>query len=107
MRLLFEPPIPTKGRDVVQGKEARQEKEEVAVETVPGLTPATEIKVPTPITKPVKKGKERAETKKANKDPALVPIVKIVFPSAFSFSEEHNSSTYYPFSFHGTSLESP
>jgi hypothetical protein len=24
----------------------------------------------------------------------LLPIVKIVFPSAFSFSEEHNSSTY-------------
>jgi len=69
-----EHPTLRKGRDVVQGKEARQEKDEVAVETVPDLTPATEIKVPTPITKPVKKGKERAETKKANRDPALVPL---------------------------------
>ena len=74
MRLLFEPPIPTKGRDVVQEKEAIQEKDEAAVETDPDLTPATETKVLTPITKPDKKGKERAETKKANRDPALVPL---------------------------------
>ena len=59
---------------MVQGKEARQEKEEVAVETDPDLTQATEIQVPTPITNPDKKGKERAETKKANRDPALVPL---------------------------------
>ena len=74
MRLPLEPPILTKGRDVVQGKEARQEKDEVAVETDPDLTPATETKVLTPITKPDKKEKERAETKKANRDPALVPL---------------------------------
>ena len=59
---------------MVQGKEARQEKDEVAVETDPDLTPATETKVLTPITNPDKKGKARAETKKANKDPALVPL---------------------------------
>ena len=59
---------------MVQGKEARQEKDEVAVETDPDLTQATKIKVPTPITNPDKKEKERAETKKANRDLALVPL---------------------------------
>jgi hypothetical protein len=59
---------------VVQEKETRQEKDEVEVETDPDLTPVTEIKVHTPITKLDKKGKERAETKKANRDPALVPL---------------------------------
>jgi hypothetical protein len=69
-----EHPTLRKGRDVVQGKEARQEKDEVAVETDPDLTQATKIKVPTPITNPDKKEKERAETKKANRDLALVPL---------------------------------
>jgi hypothetical protein len=69
-----EHPTLRKGKDVVQGKEAIQEKDEVAVETDPALTQATETKALTPITKPDKKGKERAETKKANKDPALVPL---------------------------------
>ncbi len=59
---------------MVQEKEATQEKDEVAVVTDPDLTQATEIKVPTPIMNPDKKGKERVETKKANRDPALVPL---------------------------------
>ncbi len=63
-----------KGKDVVQEKEEVQEKDEVAVMTDPELSPATEIKVLTPILNPDKKGKERAETKKANRDPALVPL---------------------------------
>jgi hypothetical protein len=63
-----------KGKDVVQEKEVTQEKDEVAVVTDPDLTQATEIKVPTSITSPDQKGKERAKTKKANRDPALVPL---------------------------------
>jgi hypothetical protein len=59
---------------VVQEKETTQEKDEVAVVTDPNLTQATEITVPTPILNPDKKGKERAETKKVNRDPALVPL---------------------------------
>ena len=70
----FEHPTLTKEKDVVQEKEAIQEKDEVAVVTDPDLTQTTEIKVPTPITKPDQKGKERAETKKANRDPVLVPL---------------------------------
>jgi hypothetical protein len=69
-----EHPTLRKGKDVVQEKEAIQEKDEVAVETDHDLTQATEIQVPTPITNPDKKGRERAETKKANRDPVLVPL---------------------------------
>jgi hypothetical protein len=69
-----EHPTLRKGKDVVQEKEAIQEKDEVAVETDPDLTQATKIQVPTPITNPDKKGKERAETKKANRDPVLIPL---------------------------------
>jgi hypothetical protein len=69
-----EHPTLRKGKDVVQEKEAIQEKDEVAVVTDPHLTQATEIQVPTTITNPDKKGKERAETKKANRDPVLVPL---------------------------------
>ncbi len=69
-----EHPTLGKGKDVVQEKEAIQEKDEAAVETDPDLTQATEIQVTTPITNPDKKGKERAETKKANRDPVLVPL---------------------------------
>jgi hypothetical protein len=59
---------------MVQEKEVTQEKDEVAVVTEPDLTQATKNKVPTPIMNPDKKGKEKAETKKANRDPALVPL---------------------------------
>ena len=69
-----EHPTLRKEKDVVQEKEATPEKDEVAVVTDLDLTPATEIKAPTPITNPDQKGKERAETKKANRDPALVPL---------------------------------
>jgi hypothetical protein len=60
---------------MVQEKEVTQGKDEVAVVIDPGITQATEIKALTPIMNPDKKGKERAETKKANRHPNLVPLV--------------------------------
>ena len=42
--------------------------------TDPDLSQVTEMITPTPMVIPDKKGKARAETKKANRYPALVPL---------------------------------
>jgi hypothetical protein len=59
---------------VVQEKEATQEKDAAEVVKDPDLSWATEIRTPTPIMNPDKKGKERAKAKKANRHPDLVPL---------------------------------
>ena len=69
-----EHPTLRKGKDVVQEKEDTQEKDEATVVIDPDLTQATEVKVQTPIMNPDKKGKERDDNKKANKDHTLVPL---------------------------------
>jgi hypothetical protein len=74
MQPLFEHPTLTKGKVVVQKKEATQEKDVAEVVTDPDLTQEIETPVPTPITIPNQKEKERVKTKKANKDPDLVPL---------------------------------
>jgi hypothetical protein len=61
MQLLFEHPTLTEGKDVVQEKEATQEKDMAEVVTDPDLTRATEIKTPAPIVIPNQKGKDRSQ----------------------------------------------
>ncbi len=70
----FEHPTLTKGKFVDQEKEATQEKDVAEVVTDPDLTQEIETPVPTPITIPNQKEKEEVKTKKANKDPHLVPL---------------------------------
>ena len=70
----FEHPTLTKGKVVVQEKEATQEKDVAEVVTDPDRTQEIETPVPTPTTIPNQKEKERVKTKKANKDPDLVTL---------------------------------
>ncbi len=70
----FEHPTLTKGKVVGQEKEATQEKDVAEVVTDPDLAREIETPVPTPITIPNQKEKERVKTKKANRDPDLVPL---------------------------------
>jgi hypothetical protein len=64
-----------KGQDAVQEKAATQEKDVAEDGTDPDLTQATETKVQSPTVNPNQKGKGKAETKKENRDPDLVPLV--------------------------------
>ncbi len=57
-----------------QEKEVAQEKDVAEVVTDPDRTQEIETPVPTPIMIPNQKEKERVKTKKANKDPDLVPL---------------------------------
>ena len=70
----FEHPTLTKGKVVVQEKETTQEKDVDEDVTDPDPTRATGTKLQTPMENPNQKGKEKAETKKANRDHDLVPL---------------------------------
>jgi hypothetical protein len=64
-----------KRKDAVLEKAATQEKD-VAEDVIdPDLTWATKTKIQTPTVIPHQKEKGKAEAKKANKDPDLVPLV--------------------------------
>jgi hypothetical protein len=63
-----------KGKDAVRKKAATQEKDVVEDVIDPDLTRATETKIQTPTVTPNQMGKEKAEAKKANRDPDLVPL---------------------------------
>ena len=70
----FEHPTLTKGKVVVQEKEATQAKDVAEDVTDPDPTRATGTKLQIPMENPNQKGKEKAETKKANRDHDLVPL---------------------------------
>ncbi len=63
-----------KEKDAVREKAATQEKDVAEDVTDPDLTRATETKFQTPTVTPNQKEKGKAEAKKANRDPDLVPL---------------------------------